>query len=98
MYFVVCWKLGEKARMWLNQLKIAVSQKDPELLGSLLAEIPELTEKEELDSAIVLLAQAKEIIQNLQDETAVSMKQIKKNLEFLKSTQTSKPFKLDVKS
>lgn len=84
--------------MWLNQLKIAVSQKDPELLGSLLTEIPELTEKEELDSAIVLLAQAKEIIQNLQDETAASMKQIKKNLEFLKSTEAMKTYKLDIKS
>lgn len=85
--------------MWLNQLKIAVSQKDIELLDSLLSDIPNLTEKEELDSAIVLLAQAKEIIQNLQNETAASMKQIKKNLEFLKSTETTKkPHRLDVKS
>lgn len=84
--------------MWLNKLKIAVSQKDPELLDSLLAEIPELTEKEDLDSAIVLLAQAKEIIQNLQNETEASMKQIKKNLEFLKSTQAVQTHKFDIKS
>ncbi|MDH4944749.1 hypothetical protein [Sulfurimonas sp. C5] len=84
--------------MWLNQLKIAVSQKDMDLLGSLLADIPNLTDKEELDSAIVLLAQAKEIIQELQNETAASMKQIKKNLEFLKSTETTQPHRLDVKS
>ena len=84
--------------MWLNQLKIAVSQKDMDLLGSLLADIPNLTDKEELDSAIVLLAQAKEIIQELQNETVASMKQIKKNLEFLKSTETTQPHRLDVKS
>lgn len=84
--------------MWLNQLKIAVSQKDIELLGSLLSDIPNLTDKEELDSAIVLLAQAKEIIQELQNETAASMKQIKKNLEFLKSTEATKIHKLDIKS
>lgn len=84
--------------MWLKQLKIAVSQKDIELLDSLLSDIPNLTEKEELDSAIVLLAQAKEIIQNLQNETSASMKQIKKNLEFLNSTQIDKPHRLDIKS
>ncbi len=84
--------------MWLNQLKIAVSQKDIELLDSLLSDIPNLTDKEELDSAIVLLAQAKDIVQELQNETAASMKQIKKNLEFLKSTETTQVHRLDIKS
>lgn len=84
--------------MWLDQLKIAVSQKDIELLGSLLSDIPNLTEKKELDSAIVLLAQAKEIVLNLQNETVASMQQIKKNREFLQSTQAVKSHRLDIKS
>ncbi|MBA1438115.1 MAG: hypothetical protein FAF05_03870 [Epsilonproteobacteria bacterium] len=84
--------------MWLDKLKIAVVQKDVELLGILLDDIPQLSSKEELDSAIVLLDQAKEIVQTLQNETAASMLQIKKNIEFLQSTSQDQTGKFDITS
>lgn len=84
--------------MWVEKLKIAVVQKDTNLLDTLLDSIPEHLSKEELDSAIVLIEQAKEMVQALQDETASSMLQIQKNKEFLESTASGKQSQLDITS
>lgn len=93
-----CWQHGEKLRMWLDRLKIAISQKDTELLGSLLEDIPQLSTQKELDSAIVLLDQAREIVQDLKDGAAKSMQQIKKNKEFLESTAEKQSNRFDITS
>jgi len=84
--------------MWLNQLKIAVVQKDTESLSKLLNDIPTLDDPKEIESAIYLLAQAMEIVKSLRDETSDAMKQVQKNIKFLKSTQSPRKNKLDIKS
>ena len=45
-----------------------------------------------------LLREAFSIVYNFQEETSNSMKQIKKNLDFLKSTEPKKASKFDMKS
>lgn len=82
--------------MWVEKLKIAVVQKDTNLLDALLDNIPEHLSKEELDSAIVLIEQAREMVQTLQDETAAAMIQIQKNKEFLEATASDKQSRLDI--
>ena len=89
---------GEKQRMWLNQLKIAIVQKDMELLDSLLEDIPQLEDEKEIESALCLLQEAAVLMQRLKDETASSMKQIKKNLDFLNSAEANKTAKFDITS
>ena len=84
--------------MWLDRLKVAIVQKDTDLLEDLLQELPELTSKEDLDSAVTLIAQAVEMVQILKDETARSMQQIKKTKEFLESTLRQKAHQLDTLS
>ncbi len=84
--------------MWLNQLKIAIVQKDMELLGSLLEDIPTLEDSKEIETALFLLQEATTLTQQLQDETAASMKQIKKNIEFLNSATADKTAKFDITS
>ncbi|QOP44890.1 hypothetical protein [Sulfurimonas paralvinellae] len=84
--------------MWLNQLKIAIVQQDVDLLNKLLDDIPTFDDVDKIEEALYLLKEATQIVQGLQDETAESMKQMKKNIDFLKSTQVDKTAKFDITS
>lgn len=83
---------------WVTSLKVAIAEKDIDKLSELMDDIPLIKEKEELEQAIYLLRDATELVYTLKDETVISMKQIKNNINFLKSTESKKPSKLDVKS
>ena len=82
--------------MWIEQLKIAIIQKDAELLSKLLDDIPSFKTKEEMEQAAYLLQEAVNIVVSLRDDVASSMLQIKKNLDFLKSTQQSNEIQFDI--
>ena len=84
--------------MWLNHLKIAIVEKNTDRLNELMDEIPQLERKEDINQAIYLLKEATELVLTLQDETSASMKQMKKNIEFLKSTEHRTSNRLDIKS
>lgn len=84
--------------MWLNKLKVAVVQKDTELLATLLDDLPQLEDAKEVEEALYLLAEATKIVQDLKDETAASMVQMKKNIDFLNSTEAKKTVKFDITS
>lgn len=83
--------------MWLNQLKIAIVEKNIDKLNKLIDDIPELKDKEDLDSAICLLKEATDFLTSLKDKTEFSMTQIQNNTKFLKSTTTQRTSKLDIK-
>ena len=89
---------GEKLRMWLNQLKVAVVQKDIKLLESLLSAVPTFESEEEVQNAFYLLKEASAVVESLKDETATSMTQVKKNIDFLKSTHSMGKGTLDISS
>lgn len=72
--------------MWLNRLKIAIVEKNPDALAKLLDDVPQLQDPKEIEEAIYLLKEATSLMERLKDETKASMKQIKKNLDFLRST------------
>lgn len=84
--------------MWLNQLTIAIVEKNINKLNELMNNLPQLESKEEIDSALCLLAEAKSLVTSLKDDTKSSMIQIQKNIKFLKVTETPKPSKLDIRS
>ena len=90
--------LGEKLRMWLKKLKIALVQKDIKSLGVLLDDIPTLEDAKEIEEALYLLQEAQKIVQNLKDETASSMAQMKKNIDFLNATTANKTAQFDITS
>jgi len=96
MYLKVFWRLGKKVRMWLNQLKVAVVQKDIELLGELLDDIPEFSEPKEIEEILFLLKEATAVMKKRKDETRVAMVQMKKNIDFLESTKVDKISKFDI--
>lgn len=85
--------------MWQNKLKIAIVEKDADAIDKLMDTIPKFTDKKEIQSAMYLLKEASKLIYQLKDETSVVMAQLKKNMNFLNSTQTSiNTGKLDIKS
>jgi len=84
--------------MWLNKLKVAVVQRDTELLETLLDDLPQLEDTKDIEEALYLLAEATKIVQELKDETAASMVQMKKNIDFLNSTTANKTAKFDITS
>lgn len=83
--------------MWLNKLKAAIIEKDAVQLEKLLDETPKFETKEEIESVIYLFKAAIEVLEEGKKEINKNISHVKKNLEFLKSTQNSKPSQLDVK-
>jgi len=90
--------LGESLLMWLHSLKIAIVEKNSDRLHELMDNLPQLQSQEEITSALILLDEAKQVIESLRDETALAMSKIKKSSDFLKSTQVNPIAKLDISS
>ena len=84
--------------MWLISLKIAIVEKNTDRLSELMDDIPQLEKKEDIEQAIYLIKEATELVLRLQDKTSASMKQMKKNIDFLKSTEHRTSNRLDIKS
>lgn len=91
-------KLGEKLQMWITKLKIALAQKNVDQIEQLIDDTPKFEDVKDAETAMHLLREAMVFIYTLKDETAESMKQVKKNMNFLKSTEPKKTAKLDIKS
>ena len=84
--------------MWLTKLKVAIVEKDTQTFSKLIEAVPKLESTEEMSEAVYLIREASELLYTLQDATSASMKQIKKNLIFLKSTEAPRASQLDIKS
>ncbi|EQB39177.1 hypothetical protein M947_08460 [Sulfurimonas hongkongensis] len=91
-------KLGERLlNMWINKLQIAIIEKDADSIDALVQEAPKFENTKEIERAMYLLREAMELIYTLKDETALTMKQLKKNIRFIESTQSQTQNRLDVK-
>ncbi len=84
--------------MWLKELTIAIIEKNIGKISLLLEDIPKELSQDELLKAQYLLKGANELIQELQKNTQSSMLQMKKNIDFLKSTQAPHTSKLNINS
>lgn len=84
---------------WSNRLKIAIIDKDTDTISQLLESMPQFSSLEEMQEAFHLIKQAKTLLETLKAETLSQMNQIKKNIDFLNSTQnTQKQNRLDISS
>ena len=84
--------------MWLTDIKIAIIEKDSDRLDKLLEEMPNFETNEDIQEAMYLLREAAGLIYELQDKTSLSMKKMKKHMDFVNSTQAPAYSKLDIKS
>jgi len=82
--------------MWLTKLKIAIVEKNTDNLNKLMDDIPQLEDKKEIEEAIYLLKEASAIVQNLKEGLDKSMKQMQKNIKFLRVTESTASSKFDV--
>ena len=84
--------------MWLNSLQIAIIERDVDKLDKILEENSNLSDKKDIEKAMYLLKEAAELVYELKDDTATTMTQLKKNINFLRSTEVQMSNKLDIKS
>lgn len=84
--------------MWLRSLEIALVEKNIDAIDSLLKESVAFENVEEMQRAQYLLLEASKLIGGLKDQTASTMKQLKKNLDFLKVSEQKSPNRLDIRS
>ena len=83
---------------WLTKLKIAIVEKNTDTIGSLLDKTPDFKDTDEIKEVMYLLKEALELLYSLRDETAKCMGQLKKNTDFLNSTQPTNKNTLDISS
>ena len=84
--------------MWLNKFKVALAQKDTDSIEKLLDEVPNFEDIEDAKKASFLFEEALKLFNTLKDETAASMKQLKKNIDFVNVTSAKPSNTLDIKS
>ncbi|MCW8896042.1 MAG: hypothetical protein OQK48_07335 [Sulfurimonas sp.] len=84
--------------MWLKSFKIALIEKNTDALSKLMNDVPKLDSPDDIQEAIYLLKAATELVSKLKDDTSHSMEKIKKNLQFLRSTDIPTSKKLDITS
>lgn len=98
-YLNLLLKLGESlTNMWLEELQIAIIQKDTQRLDELLGVELKFNSTSEIESAVCLLSEASKMLHEMKSETASVMLQLKKNIDFLKSTQERSSNGLDIRS
>jgi hypothetical protein len=83
--------------MWLTDFKVALVQKDIDTLDSLATQLPDFDSVEEMKEAAYLLLEAKKLLESLRGSTQKSLQQLKRNIDFLKSTQPDEASKLNIK-
>lgn len=83
--------------LWLDKLKIAIIEKDTDSMAKLFKELPEFKSLEEMKEAQALIKESVRLLLALKEESAIIIKQIQKNRNFLKSTQAPQKNKFDIK-
>jgi len=87
-----------KQQIWLKELKGAVVQKNVTQIETLLENIPSFNTLKEMQTTLYLLEEAKRVVESLKKETAISMAQMKKNIDFLNSATAEKRASFDITS
>lgn len=82
--------------MWINEFKIAIITKNPQEIDRLALQMPKFESLEEMQEVFYLLGHAKKLLENLKNETALSMKKIKDTISYIESTSTINSTKLDI--
>lgn len=83
--------------MWMNEFKVALIEKNVKALDTLILQMPQFETLDEMEEAFYLMNHARELLENLKNDTARTMKKIKENIRYIESTQqTHSSLKLDI--
>ena len=92
------WKRGERLRMWLTELQIAIIEKNPQRIDALIGNMPKFESLEDMQSASSLIKEALNLMHHLKDETGQTLEKIQKHKDFLNSATADKTAKFDITS
>lgn len=84
--------------MWIQEFKIALMEEDTQKLAQLVDADLQFETTEEMQEAMYLIKEAQKLFSELKNETVRSMKQLKKNIDFLRATETPVVSVLDITS
>jgi hypothetical protein len=84
--------------MWLREFEIAIIEKNSDEIERLLDLPLKFDTLNDAKMALSLLEEAIKFLNEAKNETAVTMMQMKKNIDFLKSTATITHSSLDIRS
>ena len=73
---------------WINKLKIAIIEKNPQEIDALVDCMPMFDDIKDMEASASLLKEANLLMMTLKDETSDSLKKIKKTKDFLNSTHS----------
>jgi len=76
---------------WINQLKIAIIEKNETKIEELMADFPMFSSQEEMEKAAYLMQEAYDLLVSEKEIVAANLLKIKKQKEFLHSTSPSTP-------
>ncbi len=76
--------------MWLNDLKIAIIEKNTQRIDELVECMPMFDSLDDMKASAALLKEANLLMFTLKDETAESLQKIKKTKDFLNATYSGK--------
>lgn len=83
--------------MWIKKLQIAIIEKDTDAIDLLINSMPKFENVKDIEAAMYLLRETLNLVSNLKDETSLTMKQLKKNIDFLGSTRVQTKNSLDLR-
>lgn len=92
---------GESLQIWIDRLTLSIIKKDTDAIDYLLDTMPKFSavdDMKEIKEVLYLFKEALELLYVLRDETAVSMRQIKRNIDFLGANMSNTTNRLNVKS
>jgi len=87
--------------MWLKALEIAIVEKDVQKIEALLNESlshETFATVDEMKKAQYLLLEASKLLNELKNQSEATMKQLKKNMDFMKVSEQKSPNRLDIRS
>ncbi len=70
---------------WMNNLKIAVVEKDIDIIGKLIKDVPEITDLNQAKESLALIKEAILIVENEKERTLAAMNKLKQTKAFLDS-------------
>ena len=76
---------------WMNDLTIAIVEKDSLKIGELIKTLPEFTDIDAAKHALALIGEAIVVVENDRNETFATMQKIKQTKAFLLDDEAKKP-------
>ncbi|WP_457749343.1 hypothetical protein [Sulfurimonas sp.] len=82
--------------MWLTKLQIAIIEKNPEAIDTLMKQMPKFESVDDMKSASALIQEALKLLYHLKNETSITLKKLKKHRNFLNATAENRKNKFDI--